>query len=133
MARNIASTKPGVAWDWTPSTWDNDKDDDPIVITLQQPSEGEKRQLAFGVPSGDATPKELFGIYEEAVRKFVKKVTNYSIGGVDINDGEKLVEYGEIELLIDVGNKISTTAEMAPEKKRATKSGDSDLQQGQEP
>lgn len=123
--------RPGDTREWTPTTWDNHLDQDPIVITIKQPSEREKRALLAGrkttyqmgtedgeKPRIEMDTGEISRMNEKAVESFVVKVTNYSVGGVDITDGAKLAEFGEFDIVRDAADEIMAGLEMTDAEKK---------------
>ena len=119
MARTVSGPAPGGARKYIPECWDNRQDKDPIVVTLKDPTEQEKRKLTLlqaqldfgeggiernedGAPNIRVTLESMSQFQRMACLDHVVKVTNYHCRGVDIVDGESLAIHGETELLAEL-------------------------------
>ncbi|MAH45402.1 hypothetical protein CMI37_06210 [Candidatus Pacearchaeota archaeon] len=138
MARIVAGPKPGEARAFIPEAFDNRTSEDPITVTIQDPTEGEKRRLtlmqtevgfengqmvrdADGSPQFNITLQAMSAFQVEAIKSHVKSVKNYMVRGVDILDAATLVEHGETELLAEVALEIQTGYSLSVEEKKESK------------
>jgi len=134
MARIVKGPKPGGLRKFLPTAFDNRESEDPIIVTIKDPSEGEKRRLTLlqtevGFENGemlmDESGSPIINLTLDAMAKFqalaitdhVVKVQNYTVREIEITDGSKLAEHGETEFLAEVALEITTAMSLEPEKK----------------
>lgn len=137
MGRNVQGPKPGNSRDFIPECFDNRKDKDPVVVTIKDPTEGEKRQLMIlqselgyengemirgldGLPQVHITVEAMHKFQQRAVTKHVVSVKNYCVRGVEILDGNSLAEHGETELIAEVCLEITTGFSLTDEEKKTS-------------
>ena len=125
MGRSVEGPAPGGSREYIPEAFDNAEDPDPIVMTLADPTEAQKRKLQImqtalefngGELVRDPDGSPIINITLEAMAKFqraavighVTKVVNYQVRGVEITTGHLLAEHGETELLAEVALEITT-------------------------
>ena len=145
MARTVKGPAPGGTREYVPECWDNREDKDPIVVTITDPTEADKRKLTLlqaqldfseggiernedGAPNIRVTLESMSSFQRMACLDHVVKVTNYSVRGVDIVDGESLAVHGETELLAELSLEISTALSLDESEKNAS-SGSLGLEQ----
>ena len=134
MARIVNGPAPGGTRRYTPECWNNRQDSDPIVVTIKDPTEAEKRKLTLlqaqldfsdggiernedGAPNVRVTLESMSQFQRMACLDHVVEVTNYQVRGVDIVDGESLAIHGETELLAELALEISTALSLDDEAK----------------
>lgn len=116
MARKVIGQAAGVKIKYIPEAYGNRDDKTPVVFYITNPTLRERRglfssALAGTKPIGDSAEFEIdlqssFGIYEEAIKKFVVSVENYSYASGEITDGDLLIEHGELDFILEVANQI---------------------------
>ena len=129
--RQIDGIAPGVMRDFVPEAYENKKEDSPIVVTIRQPTEGEKRRiLTKGVKLSftedgkiqDANTLDTEFIAARNMRivgEFVTAVTNYvGSDGKAIDDGARLAEHGESEIVSEVAAEIMIISQLTDEERK---------------
>jgi len=137
MARIVKGPKPGGLRQFIPTAFDNRESQDPVSITIKDPSEGEKRRLTLlqteiGFEDGemltDASGSPIINLTLDAMAKFqahaitshVVKVENYTVREIAITTGADLSEHGETEFLAEVALEITTAMSLDQEKKETS-------------
>ena len=137
MARTVLGPAPGGTRKYIPECWNNRDDRDPIVVTIKDPTEAEKRKLTLlqaqldfsdgdvergedGAPNIRVTLESMARFQRMACLDHVVKVTGYNVRGVEIVDGESLAIHGETELLAELSLEISTALSLDEPAKNAS-------------
>ena len=145
MARVVSGPKPGGEREYIPVAFGNRDSEDPVTVTIKDPTEGEKRRITLlqteiGFEDGemltDSSGAPLINLTLDAMAKFqvhaitnhVVSVKNYTVRDVEITDGEELSEHGETEFLAEVALEITTAMSLAQEKKEISKSSSTSKQ-----
>ena len=116
MARKVNGPKAGERTKFIPESYGNKNDSDPVTIWFKNPTLRERRELFSGAFAGlapgesveslEVDLKSSFLIYEDAIKRFVVSVENYSYASGEITSGELLVEHGELDIILEVANQI---------------------------
>ena len=88
-----------------PTSFGNDKDPEPVRIKIKAVSESDLRAIVAeqGMSDGKLVSSSLNGIIEEAARRCVLEVENYTDRqGRPIKTGEQLAKEGEGEILSEL-------------------------------
>ena len=125
MARKVLGPKPNEVREFVPASFDNREDPEPLRVWIKDPTEGEKRKLVAlqHEMQGDqiklnADVSVMVAWQTETVRRHVTKVSNYSMRGVDITNGDQLADHGESEILAEVALEIFTAASLDKDEKK---------------
>lgn len=149
MSRKVHGPAPGGCREYLPESFENRGEPDPIVVSISDPTEAEKRALTLlqtdvefeggeivrdsdGSPRIQITLAAMAEFQKKAVLAHVSKVTNYEVRGVSIIDGASLAEHGETELIAEVALEITTGLSMTEDEKKPL-SGFSDSTQAEIP
>ena len=131
MARTVKGYAHGAQRTYIPELEGNREDPEPIVVTIKQPTERQKRKFFRDCESKtrintqgqtiEVDDSAEFSWAELACIRFVTKVENYlDASGEAIDTGEKLAELGESELILEVALEITDQLSLSEEKKRTS-------------
>ncbi|MBL95036.1 MAG: hypothetical protein CMF70_06995 [Magnetovibrio sp.] len=127
MARMVDGHKAGILRQYIPEAYENRADDEPIKVWIKSPTLRETRQIfASGIDtrvnadqSVSVDIKDSMRVYEQTIKGFVAKVENYiAAGGDPINNGDQLIEHGEVDLIVEIANHILGVGNMDAEAKK---------------
>ena len=99
--------------------WDNQKDPQPVTVTIRNPTEREKRE-AYGMARVVGSDRmDLNATWHDAIKRHVTKVVNYiDAKGEPITNGAELAEHGETAFVMDVGPEILGAYSLTEEERK---------------
>ena len=138
MARKVAGYAHGQRRQFIPESYDNHQDSEPVTVTIEQPTEAEKREMlaqsktelmyddqgvmlidADGLPRIKPNIDASIAWYASIVSKFVVSVANYTgADGAPISAGKDLARHGETSFITEIGAEILTGTSMSDGQKK---------------
>ena len=128
--RKVCGHKPGAEVKFVPTSFGNDRDDDPVTVWYRSPSERERRRLLAGgdeitVRQGDdgkpvvkTTSASNVDRQTRTIEALVVKVKNYTGRKGPIANGEDLAEHGETEIVTEVFNELTSNLALTDDEQK---------------
>lgn len=118
MARRVKGRRAGLDYWWTPTAFDNHKEDSPVRVLIKAPNERERRDL-YASP---LDRKAMLETAELACQRHVKAVEGYEdSAGSPIINGKDLAKHGETEFVTEIYGEIVATSRMEQDEKKDSK------------
>ena len=118
MARKAHGRPPGVEYEFIPTSFGNDKDDDPVTFWISPPDHNGRRALV-SFHTIELSLNESIQAMEKAARQYVKRVENYTApDGSEIKNGKDLAKSGETLFLKEILDECLGATELDEEEKK---------------
>ena len=135
MGRKVHGPRPGLSREYIPEAFNNRDDLEPITVTINDPTEGEKRRFALmqtelGYENGevvreaDGSPRihitldSMAKFQKAAISKHVERIENYEVRGIKIKNAQRLLEHGETELIAEIALEVTTGFSLSETEKK---------------